>query len=360
MGQLPAIAVITFVLPDDVDDMTVPSGGNVYDRRMCHALTVREIAIAGSWPKPDDATRTELAHALAGLDDGSVVVLDGLVACGVPEVLVPEAGRLRLVVLVHLPLADETGLARDVAADLDARERETLHAASAVIATSPWAARRLIEHHSLDANRVHAVAPGTDPAPLAPGTDGRSRLLCVAAATRRKGLDLLVEALGDVRDLSFTCDFVGSMRRDPAYVDLLRGLIERRGLSGRVSLAGPRIGADLEATYAAADLVVLPSHTETYGMVLAEALARGIPVLATRSGAIPETVGLAPDGTVPGILTSKWDLADALRRFLTEPGLREQIRTAAQARRATLPTWDQAAQQLAGVLAQVQQEPACL
>ncbi|MBP2326163.1 glycosyltransferase involved in cell wall biosynthesis [Kibdelosporangium banguiense] len=352
--------MITFVLPGDIDDMTVPSGGNVYDRRMCQTLTVREIPIAGSWPKPDETSRRELATTLAGLADGSVVLLDGLVACGVPEVVVPEANRLRVVVLVHLPLADETGLARDVAADLDARERETLHAASAVIATSPWAARRLIEHHSLDAHRVHAVPPGTDPAPLAPGSDGRSRLVCVAAVTRRKGLDLLVEALGDIRDLPFTCDCVGSLRRDPAYVHLLRGLIEHRGLSGRISLTGPRIGADLEATYAAADLLVLPSHTETYGMVLTEALARGIPVLATDSGAIPETVGQAPDGTVPGILTSQWKLAGALRRFLTEPDLREQLRAAAQARRETLTTWDQAAQQLAGVLAQVQQEPACL
>jgi len=159
--------VITFVLPGDVDDTTVPSGGNVYDRRMCQSLAVREIAVAGDWPRPDDAG--ELAAALAGLEDGSVVLVDGLVACGVPEVVTPEARRLRIVVLVHLPLADETGLAPDVATDLDRRERQTLHAVSAVIATSPWAARRLIEHHGLDANRVHAVPPGVDPAPSSRG-----------------------------------------------------------------------------------------------------------------------------------------------------------------------------------------------
>jgi glycosyltransferase involved in cell wall biosynthesis len=346
----------TFVLPGDVDDVTLPSGGNAYDRRMCSALAADAVTVEGAWPTPDDEARASLTRALAALPDGANVVLDGLVACGVPEVVVPQANRLRLTVLVHLPLADETGLTASRAAFLDARERETLRAVSTVVATSPWAARRLIEHHGLPAERVHAVAPGVDPAPLTVEIEGPPRLLCVAAVTPRKGQDILVAALAEVADLAWTCDLVGPVRRDPEFVERVRSQIS--GLRDRISLAGPRTGSELAATYATADLAVLPSYAETYGMVLTEALARGIPVLATTVDAVPETVGRAPDGSVPGILVPPGNiaaLASALRSYLTDTDLRERLKASARGRRSMLAGWDVTAERLAGVL----REPSC-
>jgi glycosyltransferase involved in cell wall biosynthesis len=349
----------TFVMPGDIDDVSVPSGGNTYDRRMCQALAaagrpVDEVAVRGTWPRPDPAARARLAGALADLPDDAVVLLDGLVACGVPEIVVPQARRLRLVVLVHLPLADETGTAAAAAADLDGRERATLHVASAVVATSEWTERRLVEHHGLTADRVQVVRPGTDPAPLAPGTDGRSRLVCVASVTPRKGQDLLVEALAQVADLPWSCACVGPVRRDPAYVERLRGLIERRGLGDRIILTGPRTGEALADTYAAADLTVLPSRAEPYGMVVTEALARGIPVLATAVGGVPEALGKAPDGSVPGILVPPEDataLAGALRSWFAEPtALRGRLKESVRLRRDALDGWDTTARRLADVL----------
>jgi hypothetical protein len=130
-----ALRSVHFVMPGGVDDPAAPSGGNAYDRRVRLDLPgfgwrVRGLPVDGSWPRPDDAARTELARLLRRLPDGAVVLLDGLVACGVPEVVVPEAERLRMAVLVHLPLGDETGLAPAVAADLDAHERAVLRAGS--------------------------------------------------------------------------------------------------------------------------------------------------------------------------------------------------------------------------------------
>ncbi|MCK2243475.1 MULTISPECIES: glycosyltransferase family 4 protein [unclassified Crossiella] len=345
---------VWFVLPGDVDDRAAPSGGNVYDRRVSQALSaagagMREIRVPGAWPQPDLAARHGLAAALAACPDGSVVLFDGLVACGVPELLRPEAARLNLVVLVHLPLADETGLDPALAAALDVAERDSLHLARAVVATSAWAAWRLVQRHGLDPDRVHTVPPGVDPAPIAPGTDGRSQLLCVASLTPRKGHDLLVQALAEVGDLPWQCACVGPLR-DPGQLRLVRDLIERHGLGERIRLLGPRTGMPLERQYAAADLLVLPSRAETYGMVVTEALSRGIPVLATSGSGVPEALGDGGLLVPPGDVTA---LAAALRRWLTDEDLRRDLRVSARRRRGVLSTWDEAARELAQVLATV-------
>lgn len=366
---------VHFILPGDVDDPGSVSGGNAYDRRMCDELraagtAVHETAVPGAWPRPPEngPGRAELARALGELPDGEVVLVDGLVACGVPELIEPHAGRLRLAVLVHLPLADETGLGPAEAAESEKLERRTLHAAAAVIATSDWAARDVAARHGLPPSRVHTVLPGTDPAPLARGTDGASRLLCVAALTPRKGQDLLVDALagldeGPDGDLNhgpeWRCDLTGPVDRSPEYVQRLRARIDELGLGERVRITGPKTGEALHAAYDAADLFVLASRTETYGMVLTEALARGLPVLAADAGAVRSTVGTTPDGSIPGVLVPPGDsaaLTAALRRWLTDPGIRSHLTTSAHESRAALQGWAESSRQLAGVLRRLRPE----
>ena len=328
------------VLPSSVDDPAAPSGGNRYDRAVCDRLArsrdVHELAVFGGWPRPSSSERGALAGVLADIPDKSAVLLDGLVACGVPEILEPEAQRLRLIVLVHLPLGDESA----AAADLVPLERRVLLAAAQVVATSAGAARRLIELHDLPPNRVFVAPPGVDRAPIAvPRADG-GRLLCVAAVTHRKGQDVLVEALRQLEDLPWTCTFVGG--NDGTQEE-----------SGRVRFVGARTGDALDSSYADADLLVLPSRAETYGMVVTEALARGIPVLGTQVNGVPEALGTAPDGTLPGLLVPPGDagaLAAALRDWLTDPDLRQRWRRAAADRRETLRDWDETTRLLNEVL----------
>ncbi|MFI9580631.1 glycosyltransferase family 4 protein [Streptomyces sp. NPDC052236] len=354
-------------MPGGVDNPATPSGGNTYDRRVCLDLPrlgwqVHELAVPGTWPQPDSAARAELARILRESADGSLVLLDGIVACAVPDIIVPEAERLRLAVLVHLPLGDETGLPSSRAAVLDAMERTTLRAVSAVVATSGWAADRLVDHHGLVPGRVHVAAPGADIAPLATGTTsttGVPRLLCVATVTPRKGQRRLVESLAAVADLPWSLVCAGGLDQAPEYVARLRKLIAQLGLTDRVHLAGPRTGPELDATYAAADLLVLTSYAETYGMAVTEALARGVPVLATAVGGLPEAVGHAPDGSVPGVLVPPDDpaaLIAALRGWLGEPGVRGRLAAAARGRRTALAGWDTTTRNLAGALEQLRQE----
>ena len=349
---------MVFVLPG-----VLSQGTDSYDRRMCENLPgagqpVLELPIAGTWPHPDATSRTRLARSLAALPDRTVVLLDGLVACGVPEIVVPHARRLRLAVLVHQPLADEPGLDPAHAAELDACERETLRMAGMVVATGPWLARILIDRHDLDPSRVYVARPGTDAAPLAAGADGVSRVLCLGDVTRRNGQDLLVQALAEVGDLNLTCAMVGSLDAEPGFVDELEWNIERLGLVHRISLTGPNV--NLGAAYDGADLLVIPARAGTSDLIIAQALARGIPVLSTEVGGAYDALGQDSDGMMPGVIVPTNDpyaIADALRAWCADAELRYTLRTAALGRGSALEEWDVAARRLTDVLSRLASEP---
>jgi glycosyltransferase involved in cell wall biosynthesis len=339
------VSEVHFIVPEGIDDPARPSGGNTYDRQVCRGLgalgwTVHEHAV------PREAGHAALARAVRRIPDGAVVLLDGLVASAAPEVLVPEAGRLRQVLLVHMPLGH-----RPADAAVRARERDVLAAAAAVVTTSAWTRRRLQELYALPGDRVHVAAPGVDVAALAPGTAAGDALLCVAAVTPGKGHDVLLDGLAATADLSWRCACVGSLDRDPAFADAVRRRARR--LDGRVRFPGPRTGAALDRAYAEADLLVLASHAETYGMVVTEALARGLPVLAADVGGVPEALGRGDDGTRPGLLVPPGDppaMGAALRRWLSDAELRRRLRTAARERRASLRGWTATTADLAGAL----------
>lgn len=312
------MTVVHVVLPDGIDDPLRPSGGNVYDRRVCAGLA------ALGWSVHEHAP-----GAVAGLPDGAVVLVDGLVATA--EELVPESERLRIVVLVHMPHG------RDVPG-----ERAVLEAAAGVVTTSRWTRRRLLEWYALDPERVRVAEPGADPADLAPGTPAGSSLLCVGAVTPIKGYDVLAAALETLGDLAWSCRGVGSVAIDPEFA---------AGLGEAVELTGPLTRADLDATYDEADLLVLASRAETYGMVVTEALARGIPVVATDVGGVREALG-----RTPGVLVPPDDavaLAGALRRWLEDADHRATLRAAARERRADLGDWRRTSVLVAAALTEV-------
>jgi len=324
------------VMPAGVRDPARPSGGNVYDLRVCAGLaargwSVREYEVVGEWPHPDDAALSALGGLLESVPNGDTVLVDGLVGSAAPKALAAHTDRLRIVLLMHMPLDHE-------------REVQALGAVDVVIVTSSWTKRWLLDAYRLDAARVRVAVPGTDPATLAQASEDGRRLLVVGPVSVGKGHDTLLAALERLVDLDWQLDCVGSLDVDPATAEQVVEWASRSG--GRVRVHGPMVGPRLDAAYASADLVVHPSRAETYGMVLCEALARGIPVVASDVGGTSEALGMADrdrGAEAPGLLVAPGDvdaLAAALRLWLSDADARRRLRAAARERRGDLPSWD--------------------
>jgi glycosyltransferase involved in cell wall biosynthesis len=333
------------VLPTWVDDPARPSGGNRYGRKACDGLrrlgwTVVEHLAPGEWPQPDAAAPAQLARELAAIPNGERVLVDGLIAVAAATVLVAASERLDVVVLVHLP-AEHGGEAR------------VLLAARAVVVTSDWTARRLAALHGVPAVRLIVAPPGVEPAPLATGSADGGELLCVGAVTAIKGQDLLVAALRLLAsDRPVRCTIVGSLEREPAFAAQVRAASAYLPDSVSVRFTGALDRAALAERFASADLLVLPSRQETYGMVLTEALAAGVPAIACDVGGVAETLG-AVGGVCPGQLVAPADphaIFSGLSVGLADPRIRARWRAAARARRVELTGWDVTAARLADAL----------
>jgi glycosyltransferase involved in cell wall biosynthesis len=346
---------VHLVVPAGIRDPRRPSGGNVYDRCLARALreqgwTVHEAAVAGTWPRPDARAVAELERALAQIPDDAVVLLDGLVASSVPDLLARHRDRLRQVVLVHMPLGHAG------AGEERHTERRALSGARAVLTTSNWTRDWLVATYALAAGLVHVAEPGVDDAVRSLGTPTGGALLCVGAVIPAKGQDVLMKALTMLGDLPWTCTLVGTVERNPEFVAGLFRYARAAGLGDRVRLVGTATRAEVDTHFRRSDLLVLPSRAETYGMVAAEALSHAVPVVASDVGGVPEALGPEVDGEPPGCLVPVDDpvaLAAVLGAWLIEADLRHRWRAAAMSRSARLPGWPVTAARVADVLAGV-------
>lgn len=341
---------VAFAIPGDLG---TPSGGYGYDRRMIAELEalgwrVDVLALPARFPFPTDADRRAAAERFAALPDGALVLTDGLAFGALPDLARAEAQRLRLVALVHHPLALEDGLAPEVAARLFASEREALRHVRGTVVTSRTTRLILQERFGLGADTIAVAPPGTTVAPDAAVRPGAAEplILCVAALLPRKDHALLVDALAALRERPWRCRIVGSDTADPPTARQLRDRIAAHALSDRIAIVGAV--SDIDAEYRRADIFALASRFEGYGMAFAEAMAHGLPVVGCAGGAVPEVVG--PEA---GLLVPSGDLdafANALAQLLDDASLRARLSAGALATARRLPSWSGSAAILAGAL----------
>jgi glycosyltransferase involved in cell wall biosynthesis len=350
---------IRFLVPANIHHN---SGGNVYNAKLAGALrglgvNVEMLSVDGSWPDSTAKERRRLGSLLGAWEPAgeatadSVTIVDGLVACGVPdEIEYAAASRQQVCVLLHMPsLSHSEG------------EKRALRAAAGVICTSSWAAEAVRERYGITSSRV--ALPGTDPAPVSAGSDP-PHIIAVAALLPNKDQLLTVAALARLQDLAWTASLVGADDADPGYAELVKTAIASQGMEQRVRLTGQLAGEALEAEWNRANLSLLVSRAETFGLVVTESVAHGLPVIVREGTGAVEALGLAagsntqPEGATAALPGAAIELpapdtshpamlATTIRRWLLEPGLRSSWRAAALAARERLPGWESTARNVA-------------
>lgn len=331
------MTAVRLLVPEGAGDPRRVSGGNVYDLEVRDGLRRRGWTVTVA----EAAGAADAASAVRGLADGALLLVDGLVAARAADELEAVADRLRVVVLAHMVVA---AFADATAAEIEA-ERRALASARRIVVTSSWTAAELVRRGLADADRITVAVPGVAPGPVARHAGDRA-LLCVGVVARHKGQDTLLAALARLCDRDWGCVLAGSPDASPAFA----ARIARRAAAfdGRVRLAGVLDRPALADAYDRTALLVAPSRVESAGMAIAEARARGIPVIGTTVGGIPETVSGGGALLVrPGDPVA---LADALHGWMTDAALRERLRREALAVRRLLPRWDATTAAVAGAL----------
>lgn len=344
-------------------DRDIPTGGNVYNQNVVAELRglnvqVRLHMLPGAWPEGNASTHAQLARAL---QQAPTSLVDGILACGAPDVIAAavDSGHV-IIILLHLPISDELGLEPSRRERYAALEARAIQVASGVLSTSRWSAAQLSRRFGR--RDVGIAIPGVRPAAVAPGSQQTEhpRFLTLASLTPTKDQLSVVRALAQVAELAWTAALVGSDRAAPNYADQVRGEIAAAVLGERIAVPGMLAGDALDREWDATDLLIVPSRTETYGLVIGEALARGIPAVVPAGTGAVEALhqGMTSHSdAVPGTTVPPADpqsLAALLRSWLTDAPLRHAWRQAALAQRDTLPGWQQTAAAVLAYLERLQ------
>jgi len=328
----------SFLIPGNLQRKT---GGYAYDRRviveaLAQGVTLAPVELPESFPFPTAADRAESLRILNALPAAAPVLIDGL-AYGAFDEAMTAALRDRVVALVHHPLAYESGLAPEDVEALHRSEKAALARADAVIVTSAATHDVLVAAYGASTDRITVAVPGTDEVPLAQGSgEAAVVILGVGSLTPRKAWTVLLDALAPLAAHGWRLVIAGDGTERAA----LQALAHTHGLGARVTFPGEVDDTTLAQLYDRADLFVLPSLYEGFGMALTEAIARGLPAIATEGVVAvrhlqPGSVCVVPPGNAAR-------LSDAIGALL-EPCARRGLAARAVAAARDLQRWSDTA-----------------
>lgn len=315
------------------------TGPSFYHRRLLAAL--RELGDESEVVALDAPAAATLADRFG---DGTVIIIDGA-ALELAREAIPGLQARGAAALIHQPTTPGPGAQEARRHELRTFERAVLPGFVRVIATSEPVADRLSTEFGVIRDKIQLLLPGTDRQPRrsvdpAAPPGGPCTILSIGSMIRRKGHDVLLAALATLGDLDWHLILAGE-DRDPEYAAQIDAQIARLGIGARVERRGALVAADLDAVWNRADVFALATRFEGFGMAIAEAMARGLPVAITNGGAAAQLVPASAGVIAPVDDVAQY--AKALRRLVFSPSLRAEMGAAAWDRASTLPGWaDQA------------------
>jgi glycosyltransferase involved in cell wall biosynthesis len=332
---------LIFAIPGDLSILT---GGYAYARRLLKELphqgiSIEPLRLPESFPHPTSADIAQTLYLLQQRPD-ALWLFDGLALGAFPPELLAALPQ-RSLALIHHPLALEEGLTVKQVRAFHQSEKEALALMQGIITTSHTTADVLVKDYAVSPEKLTIAEPGTDPAMRAKGTGSPFHWLAIGTVTPRKAFPLLVEALASLKDQNWFLTILGATDRNLEETHKLVAAIENHGLRERISLLGSCSATECEPFWQTADAFVSSSLYEGYGMVLTEAMARGLPLVASTGGAasatVPEHVGIKVE---PGDLDA---MQQAMARMMKNAPFRRTCADSSWECRKTLPKWEETA-----------------
>lgn len=345
---------VFFVIPGKISTI---SGGYNYDRALLEGLRkqgreVNIVSLGSSFTNPTLADALDAREKLASFARNSIVIIDGL-ALGALDRTALELLKPPLVALIHHPLAFEGGLSPESREHLFQNERENLKLASRVLVTSPSTAQLLTVEYGVPPALITVASPGVDKEIISGERSDPPLILSVGIQVPRKGHDVLLAALAKIGHLPWQAVIAGPVS-DVVYGKKLIEMIDELGLKERVKLLGEISPNELVNLYSQASIFALATRFEGYGMVFGEAMVNGLPIVSSRTGAVPDTV---PEQA--GVLVEPDNpeaFAEALRQILEDDPLRVRLSSGSAKAGAMLISCEQTAELVGQVLDDVATE----
>ncbi len=351
MGLEPKPLIVNFIIPGDIN---LPTGGYRYDKRILQewdtiGVDSNLISLEGDYPFPTKRSMQNAIASIEGFPPADISVVDGLAGGAMPEFMEALSKHTKVVALIHHPLCLENGLTSKEASHLRDTEQAGLEHVCGVVTTSKATTATVNTLFGFDIDCIETVLPGVERGGLAPAhTTGPVRLLCIGSLIERKGHFFLIDALAGLKHLEWELDCFGMLdEHSDLYKTLMQKIADHK-MQDRITFHGSVSDDEIEHAYSQSHIFVLPSLFEGYGMAYAEAIVRGLPVIGTTAGAIPDTVPqscgilVEPENTI--------ELQNAIETLLTDKDQLNQFRLGVQASANDFPTWESSAKKFKEIL----------